>query len=296
MVVKWKPSAALSGQVDRILRLHSLRTIDESKPILEEVDRRAGREGNAQTQTHMVRLRSVWDGLLEKHYRELVVAIVQLLERMGVWGGQTVEWVLFKAEKQLDGMASGVASAHADRAARWKVEDLGAEQSARLLSRLKARVREEAESASAEADLVRQRQTPGPEASTAPLALDNFHPRVVEVAGALYRDGHYREAILNAYIALIEAVKTRAGRADLDGTELMMKVFSPKKRELSVSDEDSDQQGFMFLFAGAVLGIRNPKAHRMVQQHDPQRALEWLAFASVLFRVLDEARAPELGA
>jgi hypothetical protein len=34
-----------------------------------------------------------------------------------------------------------------------------------------------------------------------------------------------------------------------------------------------------FLFMGAMLGICDPRAHDDIQQDDPQRALEYLAFA-----------------
>jgi hypothetical protein len=71
------------------------------------------------------------------------------------------------------------------------------------------------------------------------------------------------------------------------------KTFSPKKPILQVSEDEGEQQGFMWLYSGAVMGIRNPKAHRLVEQKDPQRALEWLAFAGVLFSVLDDARKAE---
>jgi Protein of unknown function (Hypoth_ymh) len=36
--------------------------------------------------------------------------------------------------------------------------------------------------------------------------------------------------------------------------------------------------------------IRNPKAHGLLSQDDPQRTFEYLAMLSVLFRRLDDAR------
>ena len=69
----------------------------------------------------------------------------------------------------------------------------------------------------------------------------------------------------------------------------MQTVFSPRSPKLVISDDSDEQQGFMWLFSGAVMAIRNPKAHRLVEQNDPQRTLEWLSFASVLLRVLDDA-------
>jgi uncharacterized protein (TIGR02391 family) len=76
-----------------------------------------------------------------------------------------------------------------------------------------------------------------------------------------------------------------------DGTALMQSIFSPRNPVLlfnamqSRTDED-EQQGMMFLFCGAILAIRNPRAHaRIVDEED--RALEYLAFLSFLANRLD---------
>jgi len=129
----------------------------------------------------------------------------------------------------------------------------------------------------------------GQEHTTIHNALTNLHPLVQSVASQLYSDGHYRQAILDTYILLVDTVKTKSGRHDLDGTGLMQTVFSPKNPTIKVSNDSGEQLGFMWMYSGAVMGIRNPKAHRLIQQKDPQRTLEWLSFASVLLRVLDEA-------
>ena len=122
--------------------------------------------------------------------------------------------------------------------------------------------------------------------------LKDLHPRVQEVAGDLFTDGYFKSAILETYIALNVAVKEKTG-STLDGTKLMQNVFSGNNPQLVVSDDSDERQGFMWLFTGAIMAIRNPKAHRIIEQKDPQRTLEWLSFASVLFRVLDEAQLPE---
>lgn len=132
--------------------------------------------------------------------------------------------------------------------------------------------------------------------STPALGVDelkSFHPEVIKTAGRLFQDGHYRQAVLDTYIGLVEAVKIKSGRFNIDGTGLMTEVFSAKSPILKVSDSPDEQKGFMWLFSGAVMGIRNPKAHSLIPQEDPQRALEWLSFASVLFRVLEDAELVE---
>lgn len=123
-----------------------------------------------------------------------------------------------------------------------------------------------------------------------PREIANLHPIVQKTAGELFKNGHYRQAILDTYIALVETVKVKSGRYDLDNTPLMQTVFSPKNPGLTVSSDADEQLGFMWLFSGAVMGIRNPKAHRLIEQKDPQRTLEWLSFASVLLRVLDDSK------
>ena len=123
-----------------------------------------------------------------------------------------------------------------------------------------------------------------------PIELSNLHPIVQKTAGELYQNGHYRQAILDTYIALVEAIKVKSGKHDLDNTPLMQNVFSAKNPVITVSNDPDEQLGFMWLFSGAVMGIRNPKAHRLIDQNDPQRTIEWLSFASVLLRVLDDSK------
>jgi hypothetical protein len=54
------------------------------------------------------------------------------------------------------------------------------------------------------------------------------------------------------------------------------------------TDQD-EQQGFMMMFTGAVAGLRNPRAHRFIKD-DPERALEFIAFVSLLAKLVDGAK------
>ncbi|MBO3272385.1 TIGR02391 family protein [Hymenobacter defluvii] len=129
-----------------------------------------------------------------------------------------------------------------------------------------------------------------PAGSTATHPLAQLHPIVQRVATKLFQDGHYREAILNTYIALDNAVRDKAQLPPTaHGTKLMEQAFAPANPILRITTSADEQQGFMTLFRGAMLAIRNPKAHSLGGTADPQRALEWLSFASVLLRNLDEA-------
>ena len=118
----------------------------------------------------------------------------------------------------------------------------------------------------------------------------DLHPEIARAAGELYRDGHYANGIEDAVKALNQLVRLRSGE-EIDGTKLMERVFSPNNPVLRFNDlaDDSDkdeQRGFMMMFSGAVAGLRNPRAHKLIQD-DPERALEFIAFVSLLAKLLD---------
>ncbi|MFC6330995.1 TIGR02391 family protein [Paenibacillus septentrionalis] len=129
-----------------------------------------------------------------------------------------------------------------------------------------------------------------------PNKLDGLHPRVLGVAQKLFQDGHYRSAVLDTYVALDNDVKHKS-RLQYDGTELMQKAFTINNKKgtneratiLKVAGGDDPQQGAMWLFSGAVMGVRNILAHDHSIHPSEQEALEQLYFASMLFRRLDLA-------
>jgi uncharacterized protein (TIGR02391 family) len=121
-----------------------------------------------------------------------------------------------------------------------------------------------------------------------------IQPEIERAVGKLFRDGHYANAVEDACKVLDSLVKIRSGKYDLSGTELMQTVFSPKKpvlkfNELQTETDQSEQHGMMFLYAGAMLALRNPKAHEIIED-DPEKALEYIAFLSLLAKSLDKAK------
>jgi uncharacterized protein (TIGR02391 family) len=120
-------------------------------------------------------------------------------------------------------------------------------------------------------------------------ALD-LHPAIVDAATDLYRDGHYANAIEDSVKALNNLVRLKSG-LEADGAPLMTTAFSPEKpvlrfNELQDQSDRDEQRGFMMMFAGAVAGLRNPRAHKLIKD-DPERALEFIAFVSLLGKLLD---------
>lgn len=93
--------------------------------------------------------------------------------------------------------------------------------------------------------------------------------------------------------ALNNLVRLRSG-LEHEGTTLMERAFSPtnpviKFNDLTTQSDRDEQKGFMMMFSGAVSGLRNPRAHEFIHD-DPERALEFIAFVSLLAKLLDEAK------
>ena len=111
----------------------------------------------------------------------------------------------------------------------------------------------------------------------------------------LFADGHYPQAVVQGFKLLDNAVQAKSGLAPLYGYELMMKAFSAKGptlklNDLSTESDKNEQAGYMFIFAGTMQGIRNPRSHQADLRDEPRSALEMLVLANHLLRVLDRAR------
>lgn len=122
----------------------------------------------------------------------------------------------------------------------------------------------------------------------------NLHPRIADVANDLFMDGYHSEAVFAASKALVNYVKERSGKHDLDGTNLVRTVFSKNSPILSfnaMADQtDADEQeGMMHLFEGAVMAIRNPGGHSFPEGSE-QRALEYISLLSLLAYRVQEAK------
>lgn len=118
--------------------------------------------------------------------------------------------------------------------------------------------------------------------------IKSLHPEVIKTASALITDGHYRQAVLDTFINLVNKVKAISGLTDLDNTPLMQRAFSASNPVIKLSNDLDEQRGYMWLFSGAVMSIRNPKAHNLDHIDTFDQTIEWLYFASTLFRLLDK--------
>jgi uncharacterized protein (TIGR02391 family) len=125
------------------------------------------------------------------------------------------------------------------------------------------------------------------------LSLEDLHPAIRDVAVPLYRNGNYAPAILEAYKLLDIKVRELTG-LPRSGKDLMAKALNTADPMLSVAVEPGqsgrdEQEGFMLVLMGVMLGVRNPKAHEIVDQRDPVTSFEYLGFASLLLKRIEAA-------
>jgi len=122
----------------------------------------------------------------------------------------------------------------------------------------------------------------------------SLHPRIQDVTRDLFMDGHPWEAVFAASKALVNYVKERSDRYELDGAPLMRDVFSRNDpvlafNELEDQTDRDEQEGMMHLFEGAVLAIRNPGGHSFPDGSE-QRAIEYIEFLSLLAYKVQESK------
>jgi uncharacterized protein (TIGR02391 family) len=126
---------------------------------------------------------------------------------------------------------------------------------------------------------------------------DRIHPKVVEVARTRFESGQLADAVESSLKELNHTIKkTVDGKISPvpDGASLMTRVFSKDNPVIALDDLSTDsgkniQQGYMSIFAGAMTGIRNPKAHANIDI-DENRAIHLLFLTSLLFYKLDEGK------
>jgi uncharacterized protein (TIGR02391 family) len=126
-----------------------------------------------------------------------------------------------------------------------------------------------------------------------------LHPSVVALAKPRFEAGHYAdavEAVLKELNSVVKLIHKKSANEELDGAALMRKAFTPNKPTIVLDDLKTEtgrniQQGHMDLFAGTMIGIRNPKAHGNVVI-TPEQAIHHFFLASLLFHKLDERRCP----
>jgi uncharacterized protein (TIGR02391 family) len=132
-----------------------------------------------------------------------------------------------------------------------------------------------------------------PSSAVHPFDERNIHPELPPEVRRLFDNGHYSQATFEALKFLDEDVQRIAADPDF-GKSLMMRVFggAPPKLRLNPGmtvSEQNEQEGYKFIFAGTIVGIRNPRGHATGIVDDPESCLDHLSLCSMLLRRLEEA-------
>jgi len=127
------------------------------------------------------------------------------------------------------------------------------------------------------------------------------HPAVRAVSESKFVDGYLADAVESALKEVNKRVKdhVRAQTGEeRDGAALMNFAFSLGRPVITLDDLGTEsgrntQQGYMQIFAGAMTGIRNPKAHANITI-EKLPAIHFLFLASLLMFKLDETNVPSV--
>ena len=124
---------------------------------------------------------------------------------------------------------------------------------------------------------------------------ENIHPQIITVAKVRFDSGHYADAVEAAFKEINTRVKKiykDRTSVEKDGAKLMQAAFSVQNPIIKLGDISTEtgtniQQGYMEMFAGAMIGIRNPQAHNNLLI-TKDNAIRELHFASMLMYKIDD--------
>jgi len=123
----------------------------------------------------------------------------------------------------------------------------------------------------------------------------NFlHPRIAMIAKPRFDSGFYSDSVEAAFKEINVIIKThykQKTNIELDGAKLMTNAFSKDNpvftlADTSTMDGKNVQQGYMNLFLGSTIGIRNPSAHGNAEMEQID-AIHFLFLDSLLLRKFD---------
>lgn len=123
-----------------------------------------------------------------------------------------------------------------------------------------------------------------------------LHPIIKQTALNKFYYGQYADSVETAFKEINSRLKKiciKQGHSERDGADLMTFIFSEnnpvlKFENITTSSGRNVQKGYMQIFAGAMTGIRNPKAHENMCI-SREAAIKRLIFASLLMDKIDEA-------
>lgn len=124
---------------------------------------------------------------------------------------------------------------------------------------------------------------------------NHIHSRVQELAQERFEMGYYADSVLICLREINSKLKKFAldkGREERDGADLIANIFSIKNPLIILADLQTEtgrniQLGYMKIFEGMMIGIRNPKSHENMYP-DQTRTIHFLFMVSFMVSKLEE--------
>ena len=117
---------------------------------------------------------------------------------------------------------------------------------------------------------------------------------VQRVSKNKFIDGYYADSVESAFkevnTRVKNIVKNKTGQ-EFDGASLMQRAFSLENPIIKLDDLTTEsgkniQKGYLQIFSGSIIGIRNPKAHENITI-SKERGIHFLFLASLLMDTID---------
>jgi uncharacterized protein (TIGR02391 family) len=128
------------------------------------------------------------------------------------------------------------------------------------------------------------------EPKAAVFSIESLHPSLVSRCKKHFEQGQFDDAILNGMKLIESELRKKSGlSAEEYGVSLVNAALCGKNPSLLFPNAktQSEKEAVQSLFRGAVGALKNPLSHRFIDERDPVRAFEALAFISWLLRLLD---------
>jgi len=122
--------------------------------------------------------------------------------------------------------------------------------------------------------------------------LHELYEKFPKIVKELFDDGHYSQATFEAYKFLEKIVQKKSSITDKIGKDLMMQAFNEAAPKISIADcgtqtGRSIQEGYKFLFAGAMMAIRNPRGHEVEVRDELHSCIDHLKIVSHLLKIIE---------
>jgi uncharacterized protein (TIGR02391 family) len=124
-----------------------------------------------------------------------------------------------------------------------------------------------------------------------PFSRRNISGELPGKVRGLFDNGHYEEAALCSFVYFDKFIQKKSGIQKI-GKKLMLQSFGGKTPPIKIADlntdtGESEQEGMMFMSAGGVRYIRNPRAHETSMGDSPDNCLDYLSFVSMMIREIN---------